>query len=65
VGLELGIGSETLRHWVNQVERTRFLLKHAPDDFDWQAIPADIPAPYDFPRCDRAALKKPSRRQAP
>jgi hypothetical protein len=54
VGLELGIGSETLRHWVNQVERTRFLLKHAPDDFDWQAIPADIRARYDFPRCDRA-----------
>lgn len=31
------------------VERTRFLLKHAPDDFDWQAIPADIRARYDFP----------------
>jgi hypothetical protein len=67
------------------VERTRFLLKHAPDDFDWQAIPADSGARYDFRRdarrtrprsmprarpprygrCDRAALEKPLRRQAP
>ena len=32
------------------VERTRFLLEHAPDDFDWQATPADIRTGYDFPR---------------
>ena len=32
------------------MERTRSLLKHAPDDFDCQAIPADIRARYDFPR---------------
>jgi len=29
-------------------ERTRFLLKHMPADFDWQAIPAHIRARYDF-----------------
>jgi hypothetical protein len=32
------------------VERIRFLLKHVPDDFDCQAIAADIRARYDLPR---------------
>ncbi len=56
---------QLLEHAYTNVERTRFLLKHALDDFDQQAIPADIGARYDFPRDARRTRPRSMPRARP